>query len=107
MITKQTRRQSFDKLDELTKHKHVLKVIGNQEMTAREVETEMCKRKYSKYFDMNHVRPRLTELVKCYELVVCRMKRDYFTNRDVAVYRKTTEQEKLELENSNHIPRID
>lgn len=72
-------------------------------MTAREIENEMCVKKYSKYFDMNHVRPRLTELVnEYYELIECGTKEDYLTHKKVAVYRRTTEMEKMMLENANH-----
>ena len=83
------------------------KIIDDREMTAREIETEMNRMGYSKYFDMNHVRPRLTELVKYHELIECEMREDYLTHKQVAVYRKTTEQEKMELENMNHVPMLD
>ena len=49
----------------------------------------MNRRGYSKYFDMNHVRPRLTELVKEYEkLVECGVKYDSLTRKNVAIYKK-------------------
>lgn len=86
----------------------ILDIIGNREMTAREIENEMNKRSYSKYFDMNHVRPRLTELVNEYnELVECGTKVDYVTKKNVAVYRKATEEEKMIAENMQHIPNIE
>lgn len=105
MITKQTRKSSFEgiKPKRLTKYMQILEIIGNREMTAREIEKEMCKKEYSKYFDMNHVRPRLTELVNdYYELVECGTKEDYLTHKKVAVYRKATEMEKMMAENANH-----
>lgn len=107
MITKQTRQLSFEdiKPKRLTKYMQILEIIDNREMTAREIESEMCAKKYSKYFDMNHVRPRLTELVnEYYELVECGTKEDYLTHKQVAVYRKATEIEKME--NMNHILQI-
>lgn len=110
MITQQTRQLSFEdiKPKRLNKYIHILEIIGNNKMTAREVETEMNKRGYSKYFDMNHVRPRITELVNEYhELIECDTKEDYVTHKQVAVYRKITEEEKMFLENENHISRID
>lgn len=68
----------------------------------------MNKRGYSSYFDMNHTRPRLTELVNEYhELVECGVKEDYVTHKQVAVYRKATEMEKMEMDNEYHISRID
>lgn len=105
MITQQTRQLSFEdiKPKRLTKYMQILEIINNREMTAREVENEMCAKRYSKYFDMNHVRPRLTELVNEYhELVECGTKEDYLTHKQVAVYRKATEAEKMMAENTNH-----
>lgn len=105
MITKQTRQLSFEDIKprRLTKYMQILEIIDNKEMTAREIENEMCARKYSKYFDMNHVRPRLTELVNEYcELVECGTKEDYLTHKKVVVYRKATEMEKMMAENTNH-----
>lgn len=77
-------------------------------MTAREIEAEMNRQGYSKYFDMNHVRPRLTELANEYhELVECGTKVDYVTKRSVAVYRRATEEEKMISKNMQHIPNIE
>ena len=105
----ETRQMSFEdiKPKRLTKYMQILEIISDKEMTAREIEAEMNKHGYSKYFDMNHVRPRLTELVYEYhELVECGTKVDYVTNKNVAVYKKATEQEKMEAENMQHIPYI-
>ncbi len=105
MNTKQTRQLSFEdiKPKQLTKYMQILEIIGNREMTAREIENEMCAKKYSKYFDMNHVRPRLTELVnEYYELIECGTKEDYLTHKKVAVYRRATEIEKMMAENTSH-----
>lgn len=99
----ETRQMSFEdiKPKRLTKYIQILEIIDNRKMTAREIEAEMNKHGYSKYFDMNHVRPRLTELVNEYhELVECG------TKKSVAVYRKATEEEKMIAENMQHIPNI-
>lgn len=80
-------------------------VYGNK--TAKEIETEMNKKKYSQYFDMNHVRPRLTELVNDYhELVECGSKIDYLTKKSVVIYRKATAEEKMIADNMQHISQI-
>lgn len=105
MITQQTRQLSFEdiKPKRLTKYNQILEIITDRKMTAREIEAEMNKRGYSKYFDMNHVRPRLTELVNEYhELVEEETKEDYITHKQVAIYRKATEMEKMMLDNENH-----
>lgn len=106
----ETRQMSFEdiKPKRLTKYMQILEIISDREMTAREIEDEMNRRGYSKYFDMNHVRPRLTELTNDYhELVECGTRVDYLTNKNVAVYRKATEEEKMMAENMQHIPNID
>lgn len=101
----ETRQMSFEdiKPKRLTKYMQILEIISDKKMTAREIETEMNRKKYSTYFDMNHVRPRLTELVYEYhELVEDGTKEDYITHKKVAVYRKATEFEKMMIENENH-----
>lgn len=101
----ETRQLSFEdiKPKRLTKYMQIIEILGNKEMTAREIETEMNKRGYSKYFDMNHVRPRLTELVnKYHEVIECNVTQDYVTHKQVAVYRRATKQEKMMLDNENH-----
>ena len=61
----ETRQLSFEdiKPQKRNKYMQILEIIGERKMTAREIEKEMNRRGYSKYFDMNHVRPRLTELI--------------------------------------------
>lgn len=87
----ETRQLSFEdiKPQKRTKYMQILEILGERKMTAREIEKEMNRRGYSKYFDMNHVRPRLTELVKEYgKLVECGAKEDSLTKKRVAVYKK-------------------
>ena len=87
----ETRQMSFEEIkpQKKTKYMQILEIIGERKMTAREIEKEMNRRGYSKYFDMNHVRPRLTELVKNYEkLVECGTKEDTLTKKSVAIYKK-------------------
>lgn len=87
----ETKQLSFKDIKPQRKSKYlqILEIIGEKKMTAREIEKEMNRRGYSKYFDMNHVRPRLTELVKKYEkLVECGVKEDSLTKKMVAVYKK-------------------
>lgn len=103
----ETRQMSFEdiKPKRLTKYMQILEIIADKKMTAREVEAEMNRKEYSKYFDMNHVRPRLTELVNEYhELVEDGVKEDYVTHKNVAVYRRATEGEKWAMANEGHIP---
>lgn len=108
--TFENRQLSFEdiKIKRFTKYMQIIEILGNREMTAREIEKEMNEKGYSTYFDMNHVRPRLTELVKeWHEVIECGTKKDEVTQKSVTVYRRTTMQEKMELDNMEHIPRID
>lgn len=103
--TYETRQLSFEdiKPKRLTKYLQILEIIGDKKMTAREIETEMNKKGCSKYFDMNHVRPRLTELVYEYhELVEEGSKEDFVTHKKVAIYRRATQLEKMMADNENH-----
>ena len=103
-ITYQTRQLSFEdiKPKRLTKYIKILETLGNNQLTAREIKDRMGAR------EMNEVRPRITELCKEYhEMIACGKKIEKETNRTVAIFRRTTEQEKMELDNINHIPRIE
>ena len=105
----ETRQLSFEdiKPQKRNKYMQILEIIGDRKMTAREIEKEMNRRGYSKYFDMNHVRPRLTELVNDYhELVECGNKIDYLTKKSVVIYRKATAEEKMIADNMQHIPSL-
>ncbi len=87
----ETKQLSFEdiKPSRKTKYIQILEILGNKKMTAREIELEMNRKNYSSYFDMNHVRPRLTELVKEYELVEeCGTKEDSLTKKKVTIYKK-------------------
>ena len=87
----ETKQLSFEdiKPSRKTKYIQILEILGNKQMTAREIELEMNRKDYSSYFDMNHVRPRLTELVKEYELIEeCGTKEDSLTKKKVTIYKK-------------------
>ena len=87
----ETRQISFEEIRPQKKNKYmqIIEIIGNRKLTAREIEIEMNKKGDSNYFDMNHVRPRLTDLVKEYEILTeCGVKIDSVTNKKVAIYKK-------------------
>lgn len=87
----ETRQLSFEdiKPSRKTKYIQILEILGDNKMTAREIEVEMNRKNYSSYFDMNHVRPRLTELVKKYELIEeYGTKEDNLTKKKVTIYKK-------------------
>ena len=81
-ITKQTRNASYRKLNPLARQAKILEVLGNKEMTSREIATLLG------YTDMNAVRPRITELVAMGKIATCGAVTDPVTGRTVAVYRR-------------------
>lgn len=108
-IAQITRQLSFEDIKPKKKIRYmqILDRLSKGNKTAKEIETEMNKKKYSQYFDMNHVRPRLTELVNDYhELVECGSKIDYLTKKSVVIYRKATAEEKMIADNMQHISQI-
>lgn len=95
-ITMQTRRLSHEKKkkNKLTNYIKILNVLGNEELTAREIKERVGAT------EMNEVRPRITELCKDYhEMIACGEKYDAGTNRTVALFRRTTKEEKERLDN--------
>lgn len=82
-ITRQTRNASYRKLNPLARQAKILEVLGNKEMTSREIATVLG------YTDMNAVRPRITELVAMGKIEVCGAVNDPVTGRTVATYRRT------------------
>jgi len=109
-IAYETRQLSFDdiKPKRLTKYIQILEVMQDDKLTAREIEERMCIKHYSTYFDLNHVRPRLTELVNEYgEVVEDTKKFDWTTQKNVTVYRKATADERMIFQNMQHIPVVD
>ena len=56
---------------------------------------------------MNNARPRITELENLGFVTTDKTKKCSITNKEVAVYRETTEIEKMVEQNMNHIPGLD
>lgn len=108
-ITFMTRHKSYEEMQEhlSERHKQILEILENKELTTREIAKELYKRHYTNTEDVNNARPRVTELESLRFVITDKTKKCEITNKEVAVYRKTTEQEKMELENENHIPRLD
>ena len=105
-ITFMTRHKSYtDMLEHLSeRHKQILEILKNREMTTREIAKELYERHYTNTADVNNARPRTTELESLGFVTAYKTKKCSVTNKEVAVYRLTTEIEKMILENENHIP---
>ena len=108
-ITFKTRHKSYeDMLEHLSeRHKQILEILKNKEMTTREIAQELYKRHYTNTADVNNARPRITELESLGFVTTDKTKKCSTTNKEVAVYRETTEIEKMVAQNMSHVPRLD
>jgi hypothetical protein len=86
-ITKATRINSYKKTEKQPMRQLVVEVLGDKELTAREIAIEMHARGLIPYPARAVIQPRVTELVEAGELVAVSEKMDEATNRKVAVYK--------------------
>ena len=107
-ITFMTRHKSYEEMKEhlSERHKQILEILRNREMTTREIAQELYNRKFTNTADVNNARPRVTELENLGFVTTDKTKKCNITNKEVAVYRETTEVEKMIAKNMQHIPRI-
>lgn len=108
-ITFMTRYKSYREMQEhlSVRHKQILEILKNKKMTTREIAEELYNRHYTNTADVNNARPRITELESLGFVIADKTKKCSVTNKEVAVYRQTTEVEKMIKSNMTHIPRID
>ena len=108
-ITFKTRHKSYeDMLEHLSeRHKQILEILKNKEMTTREIAQELYKRHYTNTADVNNARPRVTELESLGFVTADKTKKCDITNKEVAVYRETTKIEEMIAQNMSHVPRLD
>jgi len=92
MITLETRHDSHEKVNKEKRYSQIKEILGNKEMTAREVAVELFRRGYTTSTDRNNSAPRLTELVDLCEVEVAGKKYDEQTGRNVATYKNVAEQ---------------
>ena len=89
MITFETRRESLESVDKNKRYKEILEVLGNNEMTAKEIAVEMENRGYIPTSERNFVSPRLTEMSIDGRVEPTGKRKCTFTGRMVTTYRKT------------------
>lgn len=89
-ITKETRQLSFDDINKKKKarYEQILEILGNREMTAKEVAVEMFKKGLTDSTDRNYSQPRLYELVQMDYVQVIGKRTCEYTNKKVAVYKR-------------------
>lgn len=108
-ITFMTRHKSYEEMQEhlSERHNQILEILKDREMTTREIAQELYKRKYTNTSDVNNARPRITELEDLGFVITDKTKKCNTTNKEVAVYRETTNIEKMMIQNRNHYPVLD
>lgn len=80
-ITKETRLEAYIQRP-TPRAKQIMEVIGDREMTSREIAEEMG------FTDMNAVKPRMAELKNLGKVKAVAKKKDPITNVRVAVWKK-------------------
>ena len=80
--THYTKCKSYDELKTQERVRLILGVLGDNEMTAREIAFA------AGFSDMNAVRPRLTELLGCGVIETTGTKCDPLTHKMVSVYKR-------------------
>ena len=107
-ITFMTRHKSYENMQEhlSLRHKQILEILQDREMTTREIAQELYNRHYTNTADVNNARPRITELESLGFVIADKTKKCSVTNKEVAIYRKTTDTEKMIAKNMEHIPTI-
>ena len=86
-VTKQTRIASYRKTEKQPKRQLVLEVLGERQLTAREIAVEMYQLGMLPYPARAIIQPRITELLELGILETVGYKLDTETDRKVAVYK--------------------
>lgn len=87
-ITEETRRESYEMLDNASIRKHIVELLGSgAKMTAKEVAVILYSKGCVSYPMRQSVAPRLTELMADGIIEACGKAYDSESGRHVAVYR--------------------
>lgn len=95
MITLETRHEAYEQVDKQRRYNEILEVLGDNEMTAKEISNEMYMRGLIPTNERNFTSPRLTELSIKGVVEPIGKKKCMWTNKMVSVYRRV----KWNLEN--------
>lgn len=93
-VTANTRRESHKKTNKENMHSNVLKAVGEDSLTAREIAQRLFKMGIIEYPARAIIQPRITELVEMQMLKVVGKKYDKQSRRNVAQYEKEQENER-------------
>ena len=86
--TLETRLLANESVNKEVRYTQILDVLGDREMTAKEIANEMWMREIIPTNERNFVSPRLTELCISGIVEPVGKKKCYWTNKTVTVYRK-------------------
>lgn len=94
MITYETRHDSHEKVNKEKRYMQIKEILGDKEMTAKEIADAMCKKGYIPTNERNFVSPRATELLHDGIIDVVGKKKCKWTGKTVSVFklRKTAVQ---------------
>lgn len=95
MITLETRHEAYEQVEKQRRYNEILEVLGDNEMTAKEISNEMYMRGLIPTNERNFTSPRLTELSIKGVVEPIGKKKCMWTNKMVSVYRRV----KWNLEN--------
>lgn len=87
-ITLETRVESEQEIDKQKRYNQILEVLGNRELTAKEIANEMYMQELIPSNERNFVSPRATEMLIDGRLEVVGKKKCNWTGKTVSVYRK-------------------
>lgn len=92
VIAYECRHDAHEKVDKEKRYAQIKSILGEREMTAREVAEEMFDRGYTNNRERNNSAPRLTELVDRCEVEEVGKKKDNLTGKSVTTYRLIAKQ---------------
>ena len=88
MITLETRHEAYEQVDKQRRYNEILEVLGDNEMTAKEISNEMYMRGLIPTNERNFTSPRLTELSIKGVVEPIGKKKCSWTHKMVTTYRR-------------------
>ena len=89
--TLETRVLAEQEVNKQLKYVQIFEVLGDKDMTAKEIAQEMYMREWIPTNERNFTAPRLTELLNAGKVDVVGKKKCEWTNKMVSVYRRRKE----------------
>lgn len=93
VTTLETRRLANETVDKQKRYKQILEILGNKELTAKEIAQEMWMEGLIPSNERNFTAPRLTELSIMGIVEPIGKKKCMWTNKMVSVYKRRDENE--------------